>query len=236
MKDIFIAWFGAIVIVIIAVRGLLDLAASIEYAQEIFPWLKNITQSKRGYRLLLSLTCLFYGGTLYELLQEPPPFIPAIQNPGALPIVAVAKENRDLREKLAVLTEPESPDSLRRRTVAVAAELADFWVKNPPPYYPGNNPNNSDPEKLKAYTNWSVRVDRTYKEKYQGPLLGIIRTYKQLGIPTGYLEAAAENHIFGEFPYSGAGMQPPFCQVDEVCQVRQLAWFVDSKDRPVVTF
>ena len=131
----------------------------------------------------------------------------------------------------------ELEDSLRRKTVQLAGELSDFWVKNPPPFYPANYPvNSNDPEKVKAYNEWSIRVEKVYKDKYQRRLLGIIRAYKQQGVPTGVLESAAENHIFGEFPYRGSGMQPPMCQQDEVCHLRQLAWFVDAKDRPIVTF
>ena len=71
MKALFIEWFGAIVLFFFVLRAIIDLAASIDYAQEAIPLLKRFAETKKWHRILLTATCLFYGGTLYDLLTQP---------------------------------------------------------------------------------------------------------------------------------------------------------------------
>lgn len=132
--------------------------------------------------------------------------------------------------------ERESTESLRRRTIKLSDELEDFWVKNPAPAQQGNKDAPDYAQKQQAFADYEQRVRKTYQDRYRVRLLEIIRTYKQKGIPIGSLEADAENQVFGAAWFSSSGFHPPTCQMDEVCQLRQLAWFVDAKDNPITQF
>lgn len=224
MKEIFIAWFGAIVLVFFALRGAIDLAASIDYAQETFPFLGKLVQTKKWHNLLLSATCLFYAATLYELLTQPPP--PPIVNPdpAVRAITPIVQENSTLRQRLAVFTEPESPNSLRRQTVRLADDVYAFWMKNPMP--PQGQGNTQD-----AQQSYWLRVQAIYDRTYKDHIVGIIRQYKDKGVPTGWLEQAAENHPFGSSPFNQLGS--PVCFQDELCQFRELAYHVDAHDQRI---
>jgi hypothetical protein len=228
MRELFIAWFGAAVLLFFALRGALDLLASIDYAQETFPLLKRVMQTKKWHRLLLSATCLFYAYTLYGLLQGPPFIKIEFADPGEAAIRDVVKENRDLKAELAKFTEPEAPDSLRRRTMKAANALNDFWIRHPiaPPVL---NPKTDDDRKRNE-TYWN-EVNRIYDTDYKETILGIIREYKTKGVPTGRLEQSAENHPFGGAAFSMANGASPICFQDELCQFRELAFHVDARDQ-----
>jgi hypothetical protein len=91
MRQLLLIIFGSIVIVFLAIRELLDLAASIEYAEESFPWIKRFSEGKKWQRLLLLVTLLFYAGTLYEMIKEPEGTIDAkIPSPLA-PTISIKK-------------------------------------------------------------------------------------------------------------------------------------------------
>ena len=74
---------------------------------------------------------------------------------------ALQAEIEQKNQQIASLGKTESKDSLRRKTIRLADELSDFWVNNPPPSIPGNS---NDPEKVKAYNDWALRVDKVYKD------------------------------------------------------------------------
>jgi hypothetical protein len=125
---------------------------------------------------------------------------------------------------------PEPPDSLRRRTTKIANELSLFWSRRPTPPQPVQNPNTEEDRKRNAvWDQYWREVESIYSREYKDRILGIIREYKVKGVPTGYLEAAAENRPFGASPFSMTGS--PVCFQDELCQFRELAYHVDARDQ-----
>jgi len=241
MQQVLLAWFGAIVLLFVLLKGAIDTLASIDYAQETFPFLKRWSATKKWHRIVLLATCLFYGGTLYELLKEPPLFTPPIPNSGTLSIVEVAKENRDLRAELAVLTKPAPPNSLRHRTFELVNELNLFWANRPtPPPQPVPNPM-SDIDRAR-----NARWDRYEKEtraayqsrEFNQRILGIVRDYQAKGVSIGYLDKAAEQperFIGSSLPSPDGGFSLDPCDqfMSELCRFRELAFHVDAYDARV---
>jgi hypothetical protein len=237
VKEIFIAWFGAIVLVFFALRGAIDLLASIDYAQETFPLLKRLVQTKKWHNLLLSATCLFYAATLYELLTQPAP--PPIVNPdpAVKAITPIIQENVNLRNRLAVLTEPEPKNSLRRKTIRLAADIEEFWNEIPPS--PGGPPSNPVTDEDKKRTDTWAKYWREAKMKYDShsfndKVLEIVREYQLKSVPTGYLEAIAQDRtrmIGGPQPFAGpSGLV--LCNSD-ICTLRELAFHVNAQDEVI---
>lgn len=91
MQEIALAVFGAIVVLFLLLGAGIDMAARIEYAQDAFPALKNLAEKKKWRTIVLFATCLFYGGTLYELLKQPEAVVPTKFLAPVGPSVAVQK-------------------------------------------------------------------------------------------------------------------------------------------------
>jgi hypothetical protein len=178
---------------------------------------------------VLFVVCVLYVGAWFYTMQPSLNF-------------SKAPDGRDIRiQQLESQLSEQRPfqepkDSLRRKTIRLADELTEFWAKNPPPPLPNNKDASDYPQKQAAMSEYERRVKGIYEHKYKVRLLEIVRTYKQKGVPTGSLEADAENQIFGAVWFSWSGNQPPLCGVDEVCQLRELSWFVDARDEPITTF
>lgn len=127
---------------------------------------------------------------------------------------------------------PEPLDSLRRRTVKTADELSLFWSKRPTPLQPIQNPNTEEERKRNAaWDQYWREVETIYSREYKNRVLGIIREFKVKGVPTGFLEAGAENHSFGASPFNAIGS--PICYQDELCQFRELAYHVNARDQMI---
>ena len=127
---------------------------------------------------------------------------------------------------------PESRDSLRRRTTKVVNELSSFWNRRPAPLQPIQNPTTEEERKRNAtWDQYWREVESIYAREYKDRVLGIIREYKVKGVPTGFLEAGAENHSFGASLFSSIGS--PVCFQDELCQFRELGYHVDARDQMI---
>ena len=67
MREMFLAWFGAIILLFALrlfalVKGAIDMLSGIEDAQETLPWLKHWAQTEKWRGVVLLATCFFYGG------------------------------------------------------------------------------------------------------------------------------------------------------------------------------
>jgi hypothetical protein len=219
---------GAVVLAFFAFKEVIDMAASIEYAEGAFPRLKRWTESKKWHRLVLILTLVFYVGTLYELLSQPTP--PPIINPdpAVAAIAPIVVENADLRAKVASFTLPESPNSLRRKTMKLADEYLKFVrqrFENHPPY---GNVNDKEPSEE---TKKMLAVDKQYDQEtadlynrlYRDRFLAIIHQYQQRSIPTGFLENLAQN---GNIMWVIPGSQWEGSPSDNLNEFRDLAYHV----------
>jgi hypothetical protein len=237
VRQILLAWFGAVVLLFVLLKGAIDMLAGIDYAQETFPWLKRWAETKKWHRLVLLATCIFYGGTLYELLKEPPPVPITFADPGVVAIRDVVAENRLLKEQHAPFQ--ESPNSLRRRTLKLAADLEKFWSEEPVVPYrnsPPLNPVTDEDKKRTAIWNkyWhDVHADYD-SHAFQSKLLEIVDQYKSRGVPVGSLEMSAQNQMFGGPLFIGMAIVTGqvLCQTD-ICNLRELAFHVDAQDKVI---
>jgi len=238
MRAILLIVFGATVLLLLAAKEALDMAARIEYAEGAFPSLKRWAENKKWHRILLISTLLFYGGTLYELLKEPSPFIPPIPNLGVPSIAAVVKENKDLTARLTELTKPAPANSLRHRTIELVNDLTLFWVSRPtPPQQAVPSPMTDDDrarnEKWDSY--WKELKAAYQRKEFNERILGIVKEYQTKGVPVGYLDKAAEqpDRLIGALPYGG--FSPDTCDqyMTELCLLRELAFHVDAYDARV---
>jgi hypothetical protein len=129
--------------------------------------------------------------------------------------------------------EPSEPtDSLRRRTTKLANELSLFWSRRPAPLQPIQNPTTEEERKRNAtWDQYWREVESVYARECKDRVLGIIREYKVKGVPTGFLEAGAENHSFGASLFPSIGS--PVCFQDELCQFRELAYHVDARHQMI---
>ena len=132
----------------------------------------------------------------------------------------------------------ESPNSLRLRTLKLVNELNQFWSQRPQPIrQPIQNP--STDEERKSNAAWDqywrdVGVDyqnANYKER----LLGIVREYKNKGIPTGFMEQGIDqpNRFVGAGSFGGSALDDCFRYMNELCELREFAYHVDAQDQPI---
>jgi hypothetical protein len=133
----------------------------------------------------------------------------------------------ECKAQVAALTPFQEPaNSLRRRTIKLADELNRFWAVNPIPGFP--NSQATTPEKSKEIQDYWATHETIYNTKYKDLILGILREYQQKGISVGWLDRAAENHMFGASPFSA-----PACFQDELCQFKELAFHVDARGNKI---
>src|SRR5262249_52784539 len=109
-----------------------------------------------------------------------------------------------------VLATPrESPNSLRRRTIRLVNELNVFWSQRPaPPQQPVQNPSTDEERKRNAAWDqyWRDANTAYLNANYRERLLGLVREYKNKGIPTGFLEQSIDqpNRLVGGFVFGGS--------------------------------
>jgi hypothetical protein len=237
MQAILLAVFGAIVLVLLFVKEALDMAARIEYAEGAFPKLTKWAADKKWHRILLVSTLLFYGGTLYELLKEPPP--PNIQwtDPRTSLVAPIIRENGELQKQIAVLTEKEPEDSLRRRTINLANKLDHYvqtrWDNHPSRLCEGPNIQQPTAEQTKAlqecrrYDNETTNyINDNFKEKW----IGIVREYEAKGVKVATLvndmeqNHPAQNTFLPFWPSVNDGNY-----ASAQSKFRELAYHVDAR-------
>lgn len=143
---------------------------------------------------------------------------------------------RDLQQKLALLQEPEAPDSLRRRTFKVADEFTAFLIERQKSKPPDAFPNSADPnpseerkreiEKSQAYYRG---IEDYYFKNFKDRFVGIIKEYDSKGVKTGYLGFDFAQRV----PY----LPPPGTMMDgsdSLSLFRDLSFHVDARDHLIV--
>ena len=144
----------------------------------------------------------------------------------------------ECRSNLAAFTMPESKDSLRRRTVRLAAEIDKFWNDQPP--QPGGPPNNPATEEEKKRVQVWEQYWRDMRSGYdlhsfQEKVAEIVGAYQTKNIPVGNLEWSIKyNRMIGGTMYRGDGETPPqvLCGTD-TCLLRELAFHVNARDEVI---
>jgi len=133
----------------------------------------------------------------------------------------------------------ESPNSLRQRTIRLVSELNIFWSRRPTPTGQKIQNPSSDEERQRnaAWDSYWRDTTAAYTNAdFRERILGIVREYKSKGIDTGYLEQGAEQPdrligagAFGGYALSGCGQY-----MNDLCQLRELAYHVDGNDQGII--
>jgi hypothetical protein len=147
-------------------------------------------------------------------------------------------ELNDCKSKVAAFSKPEPPDSLRRRTIRLVSDLSKFWSQRPmPAQQPVQNPTTD--EEHKRNSNWDrywMETKAAYvRHDFSGRILGIVREYKNKGVPIGFLETEAEqpDRLVGALPYGGFALDNCAGYANDACQLRELAFHVDARDQAI---
>lgn len=144
-------------------------------------------------------------------------------------------ELENCKTRYAALTEPESKDSLRRRTIRLANQISDFlrdrYEHHPPyAYTQPNDPDTSDAHKaaIKTSGEYDQKTADMYARRYKDQAVGIIREYNDKGVNVGYLEHAFTQQVpVWAMPGSGWENSPQ----DNLGQFKELAFHVTAKDQ-----
>jgi len=141
-----------------------------------------------------------------------------------------------LERQLAAFQEPESPDSLRRRTNKTADDVYKYLSKRmegrPPDAWPNSNDPNPSPERkqeIKRSQEYAQETQDYYMKHFRDRLVGIIKEYDSKGVPTRFLENDFKQRIPG-IPEAGSVWEG----MDELSRFRELAYRVDARDHLIV--
>jgi len=149
---------------------------------------------------------------------------------------ALEQENKQLASLRTPFQEPK--DSLRRRTVNLADEYANWLVgsledkSKPPDAFPSSaDPNPSEERKaaIRKSQEFYRSIEDYYFKHFKERFVGIVREYNSKGVKTGFLE----NDFSQRRPYippAGSVMEG----MDPLSQFRDLAFHVDARDHLIV--
>jgi hypothetical protein len=228
-----------------AIEGLIT--AALFFAAYVFvhllrsPWLERkgegVPPSSRDGVLGATMLLLLFAGTVfvYHLVADDLRSrirLSASADPGQL------KSLLECKTTLAAFTVPESKDSLRRKTVRLAAEIDKFWNDQPP--QPGGPPNNPSTEEEKKRVQvweqyWRDMRSAYDSHSFQEKVAEIVGAYQTKNVPVGNLEWSIKyNRMIGGTMYRGDGETPPqiLCGTD-TCLLRELAFHVNARDEVI---
>jgi len=132
------------------------------------------------------------------------------------------------------MTQKESPNSLRRRTIALEHEVSDYLGARDagkPTTWKGGPPTTLEEKKI-AETDQSYRdeTQRFYLARYAGRIEAIVQEYKAKGVDTRYFDG---NTIQG-YPYFYALGSPVTAMCDDLlCRLRELTYHIDIYDNRI---
>jgi hypothetical protein len=141
----------------------------------------------------------------------------------------------ECKSTLASLTKPLPTNSLRHQTLELVNELNLFWVNRPaPPQQPVQNPATDEDRARNAKWDryWNETKVAYQSKQFNQRILGMVKKYLIQGVPVGFLEKAAEQpeRYFGALPYGGFSLDTCDQYMNELCQLRELAFHVDAYD------
>ena len=138
---------------------------------------------------------------------------------------------KQLEEQVKQLVvEPEAPDSLRKRTWALADEWVAYVTKKltdpnkPPDAFPNSSDPNPADERQKAIQKsqqYYRGIEQYYSEHFKSRFIGIIQEYKNVGVDTHFLESTFAQLTPYPAPQGGV--------FDPLSEFRELAYHVDAK-------
>jgi hypothetical protein len=155
-------------------------------------------------------------------------------------IGTLGSENTALKAQLVAAKElPESPSSLRRRTISLVYDLDEFWALHPSTIATKVQNPATDEERQRntAYDRYWAEIGVAYRSRhFNQRISGIVNEYKNKGIPVGFLfvyETQPER-ILGA-PWFG-GVDPlDQCGAygSDICQLLELAYHVEAHDQRI---
>ncbi len=173
--------------------------------------------------------------TLQELSTEPLAVSPVVPSADA---GAKNAEIVRLQRELALLTQPEPPGSLRRRTLKLADDFYRFRRErqgnHPPIAYPDSRDPDPSEERKKAIRlcqQYDQETQDQYNRLYRDRFVGIISEYHAKGVPVGWLENTAANGTLAWVPNGSSWEGTP---QDDLTQFRNFAYRVDGHDNLIV--
>jgi hypothetical protein len=179
------------------------------------------------------IVCVVYVAAWFYTMQPTVTLPPIPFNKKSADVMAL----QQCHDKLALLSTPERSDSLRRRTIKLVNDLNLFWSRRPAPQQQVQNPS-TDEERARnvAWDRYWREVNVAYSNRdFNGKVLEIVRQYKNEGIPTGFLEQSAEQpgRLIGAPPMGGFSLDNCDRYMNELCQLRELAFHVNARDRRI---
>ena len=145
----------------------------------------------------------------------------------------VKEQEQELKNRHSQLPEPEAPDSLRKRTGALADEWTAYVTERladpnkPPDHYPNSaNPIPSEEEKkaIEKTREFYGGIEKYYSAHFKNRFIGIIQEYKAVGVNTHFLEST-----FAQFPPYPVPEGSVALGNDALSLFRELAYHVDAK-------
>ena len=141
---------------------------------------------------------------------------------------------KQLQDQVNQLTvEPEAPDSLRKRTWALADEWIAYVTKRladpnkPPDAFPNSsNPHPSEEEQkaIRRSQEYYRGIEQYYGEHFKSRFIGIILEYKHVGVDTHFLEST-----FAQFTPYPLPQGSAWSGNDALSLFRELVYHVDAR-------
>jgi hypothetical protein len=210
---------SAALVILVSAKAVVDTLATFDFVRTKWPRVFRWADSKTSQGVLLLVCICLLMLNAHEMRDivfpvAPPPVPLFILTPPAFKQTPTR----------------ESHNSLRRRTVRLSREITAFWNQNPtPPQAVANPSTDEDKQRNAKWDSYWRTMQSAYDAEYRDRVVGIIREYKSKGVPTGWLEQAAENRPLGGFPFTQVGSAA--CWQDEMCVFRELSFHVDANDQ-----
>jgi hypothetical protein len=215
------------------------------------PWrdrFREVLKSKRkdafrGVALLVLFWSILFCASFKSVLHGKLTSLEAAQNQirelqGQ--ISTLSSENAGLKTQLAAAKEvAESPTSLRRRTVNLVYDIAEFWALHPSTIAAKVQNPTTDEERQRnaAYDKYWAGVGVAYRRReFNQRISGIVNEYKSKGVPAGFLAAyeTQPDRMLGA-PWFGGVNPLDNCAGfgSDICQLYELAYHVNAYDQRI---
>lgn len=130
----------------------------------------------------------------------------------------------------------EPRDSLRRRTLKLADEYTEFFMKSqenaPPvaiPTTPEPPPSEEQKKARQVYRDYWGKIDKYYADHFSARFVGIVKEYESKGAKVGFLANDFAQRR-PQIPPTGSTWEG----MDEISRFRELAYHVDARDHLIV--
>lgn len=143
---------------------------------------------------------------------------------------------KQLQKQLDNQEAPESPNSLRLRTIKLVNDLNAFWTRRPLTVaQPFQNPSTDEERQrnVKWDHYWTEAKVAYQNAGFRGRVLGIVREYENKGIANHILELQFEqpDRMAGGFE---SNLDNCIFYAGDLCVLQEMAYHVDANDQPII--